>query len=62
VRSENLKLVEADKKEIQLDAGTFADLIWHAQIVSADTPWVSIVIPDEMLSARKELSGIAASK
>jgi hypothetical protein len=45
-----------------LDAGTFAYLIWHAQIVSADTPWVSIVIPDEMLSARKELSGIAASK
>ena len=54
--------MEADKKEIQLDAGTFADLIWHAQIVSADTPWVSILIPDEMLSARKELSGIAASK
>jgi hypothetical protein len=62
VRSDNLKLVEADKRDIQLNAGASGDLKWHAQVVSADTPWVAVIVPDETLTERAELSGIAASK
>jgi Glycosyl hydrolase family 9/Cellulase N-terminal ig-like domain len=62
VRSDNLKLEEADSKDIHLDTEASGDLIWHAKIVSADTPWVAVIVPDETLTARQELSGVATSK
>jgi hypothetical protein len=62
VRSDNLKLAEADRKELQLEVGSSGDLIWHAHVIAADTPWVAVIVPDDTLTGRKELSGIALSK
>jgi hypothetical protein len=35
------------------------EVIWHAHIASAETPWVAVVIPDDRLSDRMEITGTA---
>jgi hypothetical protein len=35
------------------------EVTWHAHIASAETPWVAVVIPDDRLSDRVEVTGTA---
>jgi hypothetical protein len=61
LRADNLKLAEAPEQTIQLVSGKSATLVWRAHVVSPDTPWVAVVIPDNLLSNRRELTGTARS-
>jgi len=61
VRSENSSWWKQTKGD-SIGRGNLRDLIWHAQIVSADTPWVSIVIPDEDAVGAQGTVWHAASK
>ncbi|HEY3990931.1 MAG TPA: glycoside hydrolase family 9 protein [Acidobacteriaceae bacterium] len=61
IRVDNLKLEEASEQTIHL-AGKTREAVWHAHILSAETPWVAVVIADDALSNRRELTGTAAVK
>jgi hypothetical protein len=56
VRSENLVLDNA-VKELDLRPGVAGTMAWRAAIQSPDTPWVAVVVPDNDLSRRVELTG-----
>jgi hypothetical protein len=56
LRTDNLTLNEPDKREIDLASGSAREAIWHGHVVSAKTPWVSVVVPDDDLSKRREIT------
>jgi hypothetical protein len=47
------------RKELILKPGSAGTLAWRGRIISPDTPWVAVVIPDDDLSLRKEVMGAA---
>jgi Glycosyl hydrolase family 9/Cellulase N-terminal ig-like domain len=57
LRSDNLTLKEASQQEIELTSGHAKETVWHAHVVSSNTPWVAVLIPDGTLSERRELTG-----
>ena len=58
MRSDNLTLIEPEKQEINLTSGAREETVWHAHILSPNTPWVAVVIPDDTLSERREVTAI----
>jgi len=60
IRSDNLSLVESGNQEVNLSLKTPQEIVWHAHIISADTPWIAVIFPDGVLSDRRELTGFAA--
>jgi hypothetical protein len=62
IRGSNLQLKEAGTQKIELRPGHDVDLVSHAQIVTASTPWVVVVIPDGVLSAHQEVTGYSGFK
>lgn len=56
VRAENLALEDA-VKELTLQPGVAGSLAWRARIELQDTPWVVVVVPDDDMSQRIELTG-----
>jgi hypothetical protein len=58
MRSDNLTLIEPERQEINLTSGAREETVWHAHIVSSNTPWVAVVIPDDALSERREVTAI----
>ena len=57
IRADNLKLDGAAEQTVHLASGTATEAVWHAHIISAETPWVAVVIADGTLANRKELTG-----
>jgi hypothetical protein len=57
IRSDNLVLSGAMTQNIHLSRGTQKEVIWHAKVISTETPWVALVIPDGELSKRAEITG-----
>ncbi len=50
-----------DGQEIDLTSGK-QEVVWHAHVVSSKTPWVGVVVPDDNLSDRREITGVVSSK
>jgi hypothetical protein len=57
IRSDNLVLSGAMTQNVHLSGGTRKEIVWHAHVVSTETPWVALVIPDGELSKRAEVTG-----
>jgi hypothetical protein len=57
LRADNLAVTEPGKREIALASGGVQEAVWRAHIVSPKTPWVAVVIPDDTLGQRRELTG-----
>jgi hypothetical protein len=57
IRSDNLVLKEQVTKKVDLTSGKAQEAVWHAHILSADSPWVAVVIPDDDLAERREVTG-----
>lgn len=57
LRSENLALSEAATQSVHLTPGTAKEIVWHAQVVSTETPWVALIVPDGDQTRRAELTG-----
>jgi hypothetical protein len=57
LRSDNLVPDGPGKQEIDLTSARGREAIWHAHVVSPNTPWVAVVIPDDALSERREVTG-----
>jgi hypothetical protein len=61
VRSNNLAVV-APTKLFKLKQGETKVVKWQAKINSNDEPWVVVIVPDDILSNKKELTGSAWEK
>jgi hypothetical protein len=57
IRSDNLALREQAALKVDLTPGKVQQAVWHAHVLSADTPWVAVVIPDDALAERREVTG-----
>ena len=60
IRSDNLVLSGAMTQNVHLSGGTQKEIVWHAHVVSRETPWVALLIPDGELSKRAEVTGASA--
>jgi hypothetical protein len=49
-----------DAQEVDLTSGK-QEVVWHARVMSSKTPWVAVVVPDDNLSERKEVTGTKSS-
>ena len=56
IRGDNLAVKDQEKQEVDLTLGKTQEAIWHARAVSHETPWVAVVIPDDTLSERREVT------
>ncbi len=61
IRTDNLMIADTSK-DIRLKPGNALSFEWVGHITSADTPWVAVVVPDNGLSQRKEISGAVWEK
>lgn len=57
IRSDNLSVQEQATLKVDLITGKVQQAVWHAHVLSADTPWVAVVVPDESLAQRREVTG-----
>jgi Glycosyl hydrolase family 9 len=57
IRAENLEFAETVSKTINLVQDKPGEVAWHAHVMSRDTPWVAVVIPDDAIDRRKEITG-----
>jgi hypothetical protein len=57
IRSDNLLLRDQGSVKIDLTPGKAQQTAWHAHVLAADTPWVAVVIPDDALAERREITG-----
>ena len=58
LRAENLTLNDTEQV-LSLRSGGAGSVEWRARIASQDTLWVAVVVPDDNLSLRKEVTGAA---
>jgi hypothetical protein len=58
IRSDNLILHEPGTQRVDLISGNAREAVWHAQVVSSETPWVAVVIPDGDINERREVTGV----
>jgi phage tail sheath gpL-like len=56
IRTDNLS-AEPSSRKITLRPGTPQTIEWQARREAVDAPWVAVVIPDNDLSDRKEVTG-----
>jgi hypothetical protein len=61
IRTDNI-LLSGARKELVLQPGRTGAVEWQATILSKDTPWVVVVIPDDDLSQRQELTETSPKK
>ena len=59
IRADNLELMDSTEKSTNLSPGKASDIVWHAHIRSAETPWVAVVIADNAVGNRREITGTA---
>jgi hypothetical protein len=57
IRTDNLTLRGQGTLKVDLTAGKVQQAIWRAHVLSADTPWVAVVTPDDALAERREVTG-----
>ena len=56
IRSDNLILRDPGPLNIDLTPGKVQQAVWHAHVLERDTPWVALVIPDNALAERREVT------
>jgi hypothetical protein len=56
VRTSNLTVINP-VKQINLKPGKAVILKWYGKIETADESWVAVIVPDNDLTNRKELTG-----
>jgi hypothetical protein len=59
IRSHDLVLREKERQVIELTSAAPREALWHARVSSPDSPWVALVIPDDDLGRRREVTGPA---
>ena len=62
IKTDNLELREPGLEHMELHRNTSSEFVLHAHIISPDTPWVAVVIPDGCVDLHREISGIAGAQ
>ena len=57
IRSDNLVLSDPAVQNVHLRAGSKKEFVWRAHVVSPETPWVAVVVPDGEMNERVEVTG-----
>ena len=57
IRSDNLVLPDPTMQNVHLSAGSKKEFVWRAHVVSPETPWVAVVVPDGEMNERVEVTG-----
>jgi Glycosyl hydrolase family 9/Cellulase N-terminal ig-like domain len=57
IRSDNLVLSDPAVQNVHLTRGSKQQVVWRAHLVSPETPWVAVVIPDGEMNERAEVTG-----
>jgi len=57
IRSDNLVVRDQSRLKMGLAPGKVQEAVWHAHVIAADTPWVAVIIPDDILAERREITG-----
>jgi len=57
ILTHNLALKESTERGLDLTSGVAREAVWHARVSTPSSPWVAVVIPDDDLSGRRELTG-----
>src|SRR6267143_128637 len=52
IRSDNLALSDPAVQSVHLTAGGNKEVVWRAQVVSPETPWVAVVVPEGEMNER----------
>jgi len=61
IRTDNLA-IKNTLKEVVLKPGISANLEWHGKIISKNTPWFAVALPDGDLTQKQEISGAVWNK
>ena len=59
IRADNLEIKDAEQKAVELSSEKAGEVVWHARVISPETPWVAVLIPDYAVSRRREITGSA---
>ncbi|HEY4050037.1 MAG TPA: hypothetical protein VGM27_24510, partial [Acidobacteriaceae bacterium] len=59
IRADNLEIEDTNKQTIEMKSEDAREVIWHAHITSPETPWVAVIVPDDALLLRREVTGTA---
>jgi hypothetical protein len=59
LRANNLQLNDPAEREALLEQGHKREVIWHARVADARTPWVGVIVQDGDVEKRIELTGVA---
>jgi hypothetical protein len=62
LRTDNLDLKEAPQQAAMLTSEKASSVAWHAHVLLGNTPWVAVVIADNALANRREVTGTAQRK
>ncbi len=62
IRADNLETKEALQQSASRTSEKESNVTWHAHVLSPDTPWVVVVIADNTLANRREITGTAPLK
>jgi hypothetical protein len=57
IRADNLALKEPPQATATLNSDKDSEIVWHAHVISPETPWVAVIIADDAISNRRELTG-----
>jgi Glycosyl hydrolase family 9/Cellulase N-terminal ig-like domain len=57
IRSDNLVVSDPSVQNVRLTSGIKKEVLWRARVVSPETPWVAVIVPDGELNERAELTG-----
>lgn len=57
IRTDNLVLRDQGPLKMDFTSGKGQEAVWHAHVAAVDTPWVAVIIPDDTLAQRREITG-----
>jgi hypothetical protein len=62
LRADNLELTDPETIRADFNGNGSRELVWHARIRDARSPWVAVVLVDGQMNQRKEVTGFAADR
>jgi hypothetical protein len=44
-------------QKVHLTAGSKNEVVWRSHLISPETPWVAVIVPDGEMNERAEVTG-----
>jgi hypothetical protein len=57
IRSDNLVMSNPAVQKVHLTAGSKNEVVWRSHLISPETPWVAVIVPDGEMNERAEVTG-----